>query len=203
MGAIATNNMAAVEHHATKLEPIVTEHNLHIWLSWAKLGAHLVKASRGDSSDFAEFIQNITEMVASKNLVLLPFISVAAGMQALKFDFVEQAVDLADKAEGMVATTGEVVAMPLVFRLKAAIAKAGGDDETTQQYLETSLEIAKKQGAKLWELRASVDLARLMQEQGRTDEAIAILKPVSDSIAEGDCPDDQATARELLDALTG
>ncbi len=203
MGAIVANDMAAVEHHATKLEPIVTEHNLHIWLIWAKLGAHLVKASRGDSSDFAEFIQNITEMVASKNRVFLPFVLVAAGMQALKFDLVEQAIDLADKADGMVATTGEVVSMPQVFRLKAAIAKASGDGEATQQYLKTSLEIAKKQGAKLWELRASVDLARLMQEQERTDEAIAILKPITDSISEGDCPDDQAKAKELLNVLTG
>ena len=64
-------------------------------------------------------------------------------------------------------------------------------------------EDSKKHGAKLWELRASVDLARLMQEQERTDEAIAILKPVSDSIAEGDCPDDQAKAKELLNVLTG
>ncbi len=46
-------------------------------------------------------------------------------------------------------------------------------------------------------------LARLWQEQGRIDEAIAVLTPVHKSIADGDCPEDQATARALLADLTG
>ena len=203
IGAVAANDIASVEHHVTKLEPIVTEHNLHVWLSWAKLGSYLVNASRGDPSGFAEFMYDIGEMVESKNRIFSPIIQVAAGVQALEFDLADQASDLADIAEEMIAMTGEVMAMPELLRLKAAIAEARGDGVATQRYLETSLEIAQKQGAKLWEIRTAIDLARLMQEQERTDEAIAILKPVSDGIAEGDCPDDQARAKELLNALAG
>ena len=118
--------MAAVEHHATKLDPIVTEHNLHVWLSWAKLASYLVKASRGDSSGSAEFMQDITEMVASKNRIFSPIIQVATGMEALKFDLADQASDLADMAEEMIARADEVVAVPEVFRLKAAISTTNG-----------------------------------------------------------------------------
>ena len=115
----------------------------------------------------------------------------------------DEASELLTMAQQHIAETGEKYALADVYRLQAELSKVDGDIEATEQHLNTALNVAREQGAKLWELRAAIDLARLWLEQGRLDEAIAILKPVSDSIAEGDCPDDQAKARELLDALTG
>ncbi len=99
--------------------------------------------------------------------------------------------------------TGETFSLSVLHRLQAAIAKAGGNSVSAERYLRTALDVAQQQGAKLWELRAAIDLARLWQEQDRNDEAIAILTPVHKSIAHGDCPEDQATARALLADLTG
>jgi hypothetical protein len=42
-----------------------------------------------------------------------------------------------------------------------------------------------------------------LQDQDRIDEAIALLDPVHHSIAEGDCPEDQARASTLLAVLAG
>ncbi|MDP5086579.1 MAG: hypothetical protein NWQ23_14265 [Yoonia sp.] len=102
-----------------------------------------------------------------------------------------------------IEATGERFALSNLHRLQAAIAMAGDDTETAEKYLVTGLDVARRQGGKLWELRAAIDLARLWQEQGRIDEAIAVLTPVHDSIAEGDCPEDRTTAQALLTDLAG
>lgn len=80
---------------------------------------------------------------------------------------------------------------------------ADDDAEAAEQCLVMALDVARRQGGKLWELRAAIDLAGLWRDQGKTAEAISLLQPVHDSIADGDCPNDRATARELLAALAG
>ena len=49
--------------------------------------------------------------------------------------------------------------------------------------------------------RAAIDLAGIWQDQGKNAEAISLLQPVHDSIADGDCPEDRKVAKELLIAL--
>ena len=83
------------------------------------------------------------------------------------------------------------------------MAKAGGKVEAAETHLNNALDVARQQGAKMWELRAANDFARIMQEQGRADEAISVLQPIHNAIADGDCPEDQAIAKELLVLLKG
>lgn len=98
--------------------------------------------------------------------------------------------------------TGEAYALCDLHRLQAAIAIAGDDTEAAEKYLVTALDVARRQGSKFWELRAAIDLAHLWQEQGRIDEAVALLDPVHNSIADGDCPEDRATAQAMLKEFT-
>ena len=66
---------------------------------------------------------------------------------------------------------------------------------------EHACRIARAQQARMWELRASVSLARLWGEQGKRAEAHALLAPVYGWFTEGfDTPDLQE-ARAFLDAL--
>jgi hypothetical protein len=48
-----------------------------------------------------------------------------------------------------------------------------------ENYL-ASLDVAREQHAKSWELRTSTGLARLWQSQGKRKEALDLLKPVYD-----------------------
>jgi len=104
-------------------------------------------------------------------------------------------------AQELIDETGETYALSDLHRLQAAIANAGNDTEAAERHLGTALDVARHQGAKLWELRAAIDLAGLWRDQGKTAEAISLLQPVHDSIAEGDCLEDRATARKLLAEL--
>ena len=136
-------------------------------------------------------------------MAFLPSWRVEAGCHALALGLRDEAAQLAALAQKMMDETGENMWRSNLHRLNSALARADGNGEDAERHLYDALAVARQQGANLFELRAAIDLARLMQEQERTDEAIAILKPVSDSIAEGDCPDDQAKAKELLNGLIG
>lgn len=65
-----------------------------------------------------------------------------------------------------------------------------------------AIDVARRQHAKLFELRATTSLARLWHAQGRIAEARALLQPVYDWFTEGfDTPDLRA-AKDLLGQLT-
>jgi predicted ATPase len=62
--------------------------------------------------------------------------------------------------------------------------------------------VAKEQGARWWELKAARDLARLLHQHGRTEEALNVLRPIYDWFTEGHDLADMREARALLDELT-
>jgi predicted ATPase len=64
-----------------------------------------------------------------------------------------------------------------------------------------ALEIARNQQAKSFELRAATSLARLWQQQGKRQEAHALLAPVYTWFTEGFDTTDLQDAKALLDAL--
>jgi predicted ATPase len=65
-----------------------------------------------------------------------------------------------------------------------------------------SIEIARRQGAKSWELRSAITLNRLLRQQDRRDEARQVLEPVYSSFTEGFDTADLQEARVLLDDLS-
>jgi predicted ATPase len=66
------------------------------------------------------------------------------------------------------------------------------------EYFEHGLAIARAQQAKSWELRAAMSLARLWRDQGKQDEARALLAPVYGWFTEGFDTRDLKEARALL-----
>lgn len=67
--------------------------------------------------------------------------------------------------------------------------------------LAQALDIARRQQAKSWELRAAISLARLWQHQGKRHDARAVLAPVYGWFIEGFDTADLQEAKALLDAL--
>ena len=69
-----------------------------------------------------------------------------------------------------------------------------------ENYL-ASLDWAREQQAKSWELRTSTTYARLMQSQDRKTEARELLKPIYDWFTEGFDTKDLKEAKALLEEL--
>jgi predicted ATPase len=65
----------------------------------------------------------------------------------------------------------------------------------------TAIEIARRQSARSQELRATTSLARLLDNQGKRDEARAMLAEIYGWFTEGFDTSDLKDARALLDEL--
>jgi predicted ATPase len=115
----------------------------------------------------------------------------------------EEARFLLDKALQIVERTGERWFEAELNRHKGQLLLREGHSETTEKLYHKALSIAQEQEAKLWELRASVSLARLRRDQGRRTEARDILVPVYGWFTEGFGTPDLKEAKSLLDELGG
>jgi predicted ATPase len=88
-----------------------------------------------------------------------------------------------------------------VLRVKGwMLAMKGNADGAEKCYL-ASLDWARKQQAKSWELRTATSLARLLQQQGKSEEARDLLAPIYNWFTEGFDTKDLKEAKALLEAL--
>jgi class 3 adenylate cyclase/predicted ATPase len=92
-----------------------------------------------------------------------------------------------------------------LHRLRAEILldMDGNAVEEAEALFHHSLEIARRQEAKTFELRAATSLARLWQHQGKRDAARALLAPLYAWFTEGFDTRDLKNAQALLEQLEG
>ncbi len=88
-----------------------------------------------------------------------------------------------------------------ILRLKGWMLSLKGDLEGAERNFLASLDWARRQQAKMWELRTSTSLARLWQSQGKRQDAYELLAPVYGWFTEGFDTKDLQEAKALLDEL--
>ena len=76
-----------------------------------------------------------------------------------------------------------------------------GDSRSAEESYTKALSVARRQGGKLWELRAATSLARLWHDQGKRAEARDLLAPVYGWFTEGFDMPVLKEAKALLDGL--
>jgi predicted ATPase len=89
-----------------------------------------------------------------------------------------------------------------LYRLRGEALLAGaGTAGKAETAIEQAIAVARRQNAKSWELRGAMSLARLRRQQGRPQEAVALLAPILAWFTEGLDTADLQAARTLLDDL--
>jgi predicted ATPase len=94
--------------------------------------------------------------------------------------------------------------MSELLRIKGELLLLQGAQDaalTAEGHFQQALDWARRQGALSWELRAAISLARLLRDQRRSADALALLQPVYDRFTEGFDTADLKTAKALLDNL--
>jgi predicted ATPase len=100
--------------------------------------------------------------------------------------------------------TGESWALAELHRARGNTllsGRAAGANQAAEVAFLQSLDIARAQKVLAWELRAATSLARLLHDQGRSADAVALLQPVYDRFTEGFDTADLKAAKKLLDGL--
>jgi DNA-binding winged helix-turn-helix (wHTH) protein/predicted ATPase len=113
----------------------------------------------------------------------------------------EEALTLLHDASLATERTGERWLAAELNRHTGELVRRQGHLDAAEELYQKALGIAVEQDAKLWELRASVSLARLRRDQGRLAEGRDLLTPIYGWFTEGFDTADLKEAKALLDQL--
>jgi predicted ATPase/DNA-binding winged helix-turn-helix (wHTH) protein len=203
--AIASGDLAAADRYVAMLGHHAERHGADVWLTYGRCfrGMLLIKRAQldvgvpmlsaaVDELRTARFIQYYTACLAA----------LAEGLVCT--GQAEQGLVIVDEALARSDTVEERWILAELLRLKGELVLLGASPDAAvvaEDYFRQSLELARRQEALAWELRAAMSLARLWQRQRRTGQAGALLAPVYRRFTEGFDSTDLVAAKALLKNL--
>ena len=192
----------ALKEDADELVRLSSEMGLPGWI-WA--GTCYVGEALAMLGQFQEGIAQMRQgMAASESLGERCYLTGAlrslAEAQA-KTSHPEKALNTLDEALALVEETDERHWEAELYRLRGELLLMQGDHAEAEASFDKAIQIARRQRARSWELRATTSLACLWQEQGRTDEARQVLGEIYAWFTEGFDTPDLKEAKALLGGL--
>ena len=195
---------AAAQQRAKTTMEVSTQHK-NAFLAWGITLHGWAVAAQGQAEDgTAEIDQGIAAYRATDSLTWLPcFLAI----QAETCGHAKRTKDgLASLAEAFLIAdrTEERCWQAELNRIKGELLLIESTDGKTEaeNCLLRALDIARRQQAKSWELRAAVSLARLWCDQGKRKKGYDLLAPIYDWFTEGFDTVDLKEAKSLLEQLS-
>jgi adenylate cyclase len=189
---------------AEALIALSSEQGFPYYLAW---GAGLRGAALAEEGDLQEGIagmRSVLEGMRARGAALASswFLATLAAAHG-KAGEVAEGLPVVAEAVEFVSKTGEAALQAELHRVKGELLldPTPADPAGAEASFHEALDVARRQSAKSYEIRAATGLARLWKQQGRKDEAIELLKPVYDWFTEGFDTKDLKEAKVLLEDL--
>jgi predicted ATPase/DNA-binding winged helix-turn-helix (wHTH) protein len=200
--ALWTGDLMAAETYVGTLLDRSTRHALAVWHAFGLCLQRVLAVRRGD-------------IACGLRLLRAGFDDLGNANTAFRFSHflseTAEALGRAGKIADALAAIDETIepceeywVMSELLRIKGELVRLQGTRgvaATAEDNFRQALEWARRQGALSWELRAAMSLARLLRDQGRPADAMALLQPVYDRFTEGFDTVDLQAAKALIDAL--
>jgi predicted ATPase len=174
------------------------------WGGWGTVQRGCVLALTGKVT---EAVQNITsgiaEMRSTGTTLWMPLFLSSLALANAEAAQLDQAWANIHEAMTTLETTKENWYEAEINRVAGAIVLLGTESDAgkAEAYFASALEVARKQKAKSWELRAAMSMARLWRDQGKREQARDLLAPVYGWFTAGFDTLDLREAKSLLDGL--
>jgi predicted ATPase len=126
----------------------------------------------------------LSQMLQYKNKILepgdvfAPWLFVVLANAYLASGRASEGIDAVEEGLELSRTSGVRMLESEIHRLKGELLLNTAKDEAAAQSFRNAIDLARRQNAKSWELRATTSLARLLGKQGRRDEARAMLAEI-------------------------
>lgn len=171
-----------------------TSRDITAWVGIATaLRGHLRLSEERYDEAAADLTHGIERMRATGMRLMEPWHQAGLGLAHAKLGRYEQGLALVVDAEQRCEATGEGISLEGLLRIKASLLVQGSGTRgpgpiemaSAEDALGCSRAFAREHSALFWELRASLDLARLWIARRRHDEARALLDDVCGRFVEG------------------
>jgi class 3 adenylate cyclase/predicted ATPase len=193
---------AALEERAGQLVAVATEQGFPIWRGHGTMHQGWIKVENGQVAEGISLLRNGSDARRADGEGMwlphyLALLARACEIAAQK----EEALRLLHETLQLVEKTGVGWLAAELYRHKGEMLLRQGQSEAAEDVYLKALAIAVEQGAKLWELRAVISLARLLRDQGRRSEGHDFLAPIYGWFTEGLDTPDLVRAEALLSEL--
>jgi class 3 adenylate cyclase/predicted ATPase len=173
-------DFASTSLAAEPLLALTEEHNLKTYADLAPVFANWARGRQGDPEAGALGLRQALESyLGLGNKSGAPsFYGMLAELEAMSGDY-ESALMQIDQGLAIAHATEEHYTDPYLHRLRGEVLlkREPRDAAAAEEAFQTSIAVAKQQGARSYELLASLALAKLLRSTGRAPEAYAVLVP--------------------------
>jgi predicted ATPase len=190
------------ERYVKALMDLSARHGLELWNLVGRCFRGVLLVKRGDVGAGLELLRAAFVRVPRDSLSLLYTLFLAEIADALgRHGKAAEGLSILDETLARSERDEERWCVAELLRIKGElILREDAPQAATaaEQHFLQSLDWTRRQGALLWELRTSTNLARLQQDQGRIAEARSLLQSVYDRFSKGFETADLKTAKAYL-----
>jgi class 3 adenylate cyclase/predicted ATPase len=195
----------AVRAMVEELEALATEAGFRFWFAGATILRGWVEATRDRLNEGMRVMEaGIAEWRHSGAEFMVPYFSVLVAQAELEAGRADAAIARLRAAIQQIERSNERWFEPEVHRTAglARLQLALDDPSPAEACFDRALKAARQSSARMWELRAAMDLASLWLKEGKPAEVRDLLTPIYAGFDEGLDAPDLVRAANLLDATS-
>ncbi|WP_315802216.1 ATP-binding protein [Bradyrhizobium sp. SZCCHNS3002] len=193
----------AAQRHGAELLGHADRYGIRLWSLWARSFNAMIVSRRGDSAAGLALLRDELDRAGDARVLprFLPLLGELAacfgeagqvdrGLAAIE-DILKRCDDRQERWY-----------LPELIRIKGELMLRDGEQSAgAENYFREAMAIAARHGARFWELRCAISIARLGMDQGRTAEATEVLETICGRLTEGADTADMRMARRLITQL--
>jgi class 3 adenylate cyclase/predicted ATPase len=191
------------ERHSQEVVALSTEHGFPVWLGFGLLHRGWVLTALGSAEEGLTVLTEGLSVVRGTGAVCGSAwaLTILASCYSKLGRLVDAHRSVAE-ATRIIETTEERYIEAELHRVHGELLVAKGDRGAAEQSYHQAVAVARRQNAKLGELRASTSLARLLRDQGKPAAARNLLSPIYGWFTEGFDTPVLKEAKALLEELS-
>jgi tetratricopeptide (TPR) repeat protein len=161
-----------IRRHAEQTVALASEHGFPFHLAWGLIYRGWSKSRLGESEEGYSLIAKGLSMHRATGSALCTAFALTLLAEACnRLGRTPEGLSYLTEAEQIIETTNDASHEAELHRVRGDLLNANADVAGAERSYQQAIAVAKRQSAKMFELRACTSLARIWRDQGKLDEA--------------------------------
>ena len=200
--AIWCRDVTLLESCNTEVLEIAKEHEMTMWINFFSITDALIGIGKNDVDAIDRVEAEFERYTSGGSGLWLPFYLAELAKQLLRLERPAPAENALQRAFSRMESMNERWVESELYRIQGEMHLAQSDNVRAEESFQHAVKVARQQKAKLLELRAATNLARLWAEEDEADKARDLLEPIYSWFTEGFGTRDLKDAKAVLDHIS-